>query len=251
METPFCPFVHTLSPDSPFHTPACDQGTKGQKSGSTYSDGSRHVIPNPGQVFTACRSLRNAWTAQPIFRLRERIMERRCFDCDFFQLEVRDTPELSEDDWDNGCAEGECHLNPPVLGPEIESQGETFRHFGEFPRVLVSDWCGQFQPRATCGHYVRPRWPLSRCSTEVGQQRGSHRDATRGRPGRRPWSRWFLPLGGQEVTSGGTVAVYHSLCCARPDFAGFFNGSPQLLLLREVLREILWQPAQTSGPLSR
>ncbi|MFV0445481.1 MAG: hypothetical protein ACK5Q5_18025, partial [Planctomycetaceae bacterium] len=74
-------------------------------------------------------------------------MERRCFDCDFFQLEGRDTQDLSEEDWNYGCAEGECRYQPPSLGVEIESQGETIRHYGEFPRVLVTDWCGQFQAR--------------------------------------------------------------------------------------------------------
>lgn len=76
-------------------------------------------------------------------------MTRCCFDCDYFQIDGKDIPEVAESDWDYGRAEGECHLNPPVLGPEIESQGETIRHYGEFPRVLVCDWCGQFQPRST------------------------------------------------------------------------------------------------------
>ena len=76
-------------------------------------------------------------------------MERRCFDCDFFQLEKRYTQELSEEDWEGGCAEGECRFNPPAIGPEIERADETFRHYGEFPRVLSSDWCGRFQSRRT------------------------------------------------------------------------------------------------------
>ena len=32
---------------------------------------------------------------------------------------------------------------------EIERDGDTFRCFGEFPKVLSNDWCGQFKPRAT------------------------------------------------------------------------------------------------------
>ncbi|MCA9111214.1 MAG: hypothetical protein KDA52_14780 [Planctomycetaceae bacterium] len=76
-------------------------------------------------------------------------MTRCCFDCDYFQIDGKDIPEVAESDWDYGCAEGECRLGPPVLGPEIEQNGETIRHYGEFPRVLVCDWCGQFQPRST------------------------------------------------------------------------------------------------------
>lgn len=76
-------------------------------------------------------------------------MQRCCFDCDFFHIEGKDVSELTEADWHGGCVEGECHFNPPVLGPEIERNGDTFRCFGEFPKVLSSDWCGQFQPRAT------------------------------------------------------------------------------------------------------
>ncbi len=74
-------------------------------------------------------------------------MPRCCFDCDFFHIEGHDVSELTEADWQGGCAEGECRFHPPVLGPEIERDGDTFRCFGEFPKVLSSDWCGQFQPR--------------------------------------------------------------------------------------------------------
>ena len=74
---------------------------------------------------------------------------RCCFDCDFFQIDGKEVSEMNEGDWADGCAEGECRFNPPVLGPEIERNGESIRLYGEFPKVLVTDWCGQFRPRAT------------------------------------------------------------------------------------------------------
>lgn len=55
---------------------------------------------------------------------------------------------MTEVDWAEGCAEGECRLNPPTIGPEIERNGESIRLYGRFPKVLVTDWCGQFKPRA-------------------------------------------------------------------------------------------------------
>ena len=76
-------------------------------------------------------------------------MQRCCFDCDYFEIEGKDVSAMTEADWQDGCAEGECRFNPPVLGPEIERDGDTFRCFGEFPKVLSSDWCGQFKQRAT------------------------------------------------------------------------------------------------------
>lgn len=76
-------------------------------------------------------------------------MQRCCFDCDFFQLDNRLTQDLTEDDWNDGCAEGECRFGPPALGPEIERNGESIRLFAEFPRMLVSDWCGKFRMRST------------------------------------------------------------------------------------------------------
>ena len=76
-------------------------------------------------------------------------MTRCCFDCDYFQIDGKDVPEVSESDWDEGRAEGECRLGPPVLGSEIERNGESIRLLGKFPKVLVTDWCGQFRPRPT------------------------------------------------------------------------------------------------------
>lgn len=76
-------------------------------------------------------------------------MPRCCFDCEYFQIEGKAPSQMIEADWDNGCAEGECRINPPALGPAIRRDGEATRHLGEFPKVLVCDWCGQFKPRAT------------------------------------------------------------------------------------------------------
>jgi hypothetical protein len=75
-------------------------------------------------------------------------MLRCCFDCDYFQIDGKEFSEIAEGDWDGGRAEGECRFGPPVIGPEIERHGESIRLLGEFPRVLVTDWCGQFRPRS-------------------------------------------------------------------------------------------------------
>lgn len=75
-------------------------------------------------------------------------MQRCCFDCDYFQLDKYLGQEHTEADWDLGRAEGECRFNPPVIGPEIERDGESVRLYGEFSLVLATDWCGQFQSQA-------------------------------------------------------------------------------------------------------
>ncbi len=74
-------------------------------------------------------------------------MQRCCFDCDYYQIDNKEVSDLTDDDWQGGCAEGECRFNPPVLGEEIERNGDKYRSYGEFPKVLSSDWCGQFRPR--------------------------------------------------------------------------------------------------------
>lgn len=66
-------------------------------------------------------------------------MPRCCFDCDYFEIEGKDITAMTEDDWHGGCGEGECRFNPPVLGPEVERDGDTFRCVAEFPKVLSSD----------------------------------------------------------------------------------------------------------------
>lgn len=76
-------------------------------------------------------------------------MERCCFDCEFFQIDNNDVGELTELDWDLGRATGECRHSPPIVGDLSNSNGEEFRAFGEFPKVFVTEWCGQFQPRNT------------------------------------------------------------------------------------------------------
>ena len=43
------------------------------------------------------------------------------------------------------CLEGQCHAELPVLGQMLKDrQGDPFRDFGEWPKVLASDWCGHF-----------------------------------------------------------------------------------------------------------
>ena len=82
------------------------------------------------------------------FPLLDQTMQRCCFDCNFFELDNGIARGHTESDGAAGHTEGECRFNPPVLGPEIERDGETIRLYGEFPLVLGTDWCGRFQPRA-------------------------------------------------------------------------------------------------------
>ncbi len=63
-----------------------------------------------------------------------------CIDCRFFKPEGMDTP------YDHDHVEGECRRHVPMLGVMLtDRHGEEFRHFGEWPRVLGCDWCGDYQ----------------------------------------------------------------------------------------------------------
>lgn len=69
--------------------------------------------------------------------------EPLCFDCRFFVPEGSFHNELTEDQWDE-CLEGECHVAPPVLGQMLKDRhGDPFRDFGEWPKVMASDWCAK------------------------------------------------------------------------------------------------------------
>ena len=70
-----------------------------------------------------------------------------CFDCWFFIPEGRRFNDLTEDQWDD-CMEGECHAGVPKLGQMLtDRHGDPFRDFGEWPKVMASDWCGKLEPR--------------------------------------------------------------------------------------------------------
>jgi hypothetical protein len=72
-----------------------------------------------------------------------------CFDCRYFRMVGRDDPEeLVESDWKDGCCEGECRRHPPQVGKLARDlHGDEFRQYGDFPKILGSDWCGEFAPR--------------------------------------------------------------------------------------------------------
>ena len=48
-----------------------------------------------------------------------------------------------------GDSEGECHRKSPRPGPVDNKKfnGKTLRNFGEWVKVMASDWCGEFEPR--------------------------------------------------------------------------------------------------------
>jgi len=73
---------------------------------------------------------------------------RCCFDCDFFMPSgIADASELKESDWKTGAEDGECRRHPPHLGPMVKTKNDEFRHYGEWPRVMFCEWCGEFCPR--------------------------------------------------------------------------------------------------------
>jgi len=68
-----------------------------------------------------------------------------CFDCKFFH--VVSGKELTEDDWREDL-DGECRRHTPALGEIITRQdGDEERWYGEWPRVMAGNWCGEFEPR--------------------------------------------------------------------------------------------------------
>jgi len=84
-----------------------------------------------------------------------------CFDCRFFVPEGKWRNDLTSDQWDD-CMEGECRAGLPALGQLLtDLQGETFRHFGKWPKVMASEWCGAFTLResSNTANDVAPRSP--------------------------------------------------------------------------------------------
>ncbi|MBI1367150.1 MAG: hypothetical protein GC162_00700 [Planctomycetes bacterium] len=66
-----------------------------------------------------------------------------CVDCRHFEPYGRIDPDAPLDPY----AEGECRRQCPALGPMItDRHGDEFRHFGEWPKVLACDWCGEYTP---------------------------------------------------------------------------------------------------------
>ncbi|TET32868.1 MAG: hypothetical protein E3J72_18740 [Planctomycetota bacterium] len=77
-------------------------------------------------------------------------MERCCYDCDYFYSSV----ELTGKEQCIDHVEGECRRQPPVVGDYFKGSGDedTDEHgFGEFPKVLGADWCGEFVKREGSG----------------------------------------------------------------------------------------------------
>ena len=70
-----------------------------------------------------------------------------CFYCVYFVPDPLQHSDPDPGQWDE-CLEGECHRHVPRLGVMLKDRnGDSFRHFGEWPKVAAGDWCGEFKPR--------------------------------------------------------------------------------------------------------
>ena len=68
-----------------------------------------------------------------------------CWHCRFFEPP---NPEVLNQPWTDETLSGECRLHPPQVGDLLHRGTEDEeRWFGNFPRVMAGDWCGQFWPR--------------------------------------------------------------------------------------------------------
>jgi len=76
------------------------------------------------------------------------IMSPFCIDCRYFVPDGQFHNDLSEAEAaSNQERDGECRRCPPVLGQLLtDRHGDTFRHYGEWPRVMGCDGCGEFEP---------------------------------------------------------------------------------------------------------
>jgi hypothetical protein len=78
----------------------------------------------------------------------------RCFDCRFFVPDGRThSCEIQESDWKKGTCEGDCRRRPPHLGDIVpQKDDDLWRTYCIWPRVLATDWCGEFKPRELEAH---------------------------------------------------------------------------------------------------
>ncbi len=100
-----------------------------------------------------------------------------CFDCVHFTPGGTRRNDLTEEQWDE-CLEGECHRHTPHLGPVFKDRdGDTYRHFGQWPRVMAGDWCGEFESRYKATRDSGARTPhVGPCSNiSCGAEKGCAR----------------------------------------------------------------------------
>jgi len=71
-----------------------------------------------------------------------------CIDCRYFAPKDRFHNDLDEEEAASPeLMDGECRRCPPVVGELLtDRHGDTFRHYGEWPRVMGCDGCGAFEP---------------------------------------------------------------------------------------------------------
>ncbi len=79
------------------------------------------------------------------------INEITCFDCCYYSPGEYGCPSYYHDqqigEFDES-AEGICRRHTPRHGETItQHNGDEFTCFAEWPKVMASDWCGEFKPR--------------------------------------------------------------------------------------------------------
>ena len=75
----------------------------------------------------------------------------RCFECRFYSPGDYGCP-MDEEDIEippegDDCLPGVCRRHPPLLGELVEKAeyAELWRSYGEWPKVMACDWCGDFE----------------------------------------------------------------------------------------------------------
>jgi hypothetical protein len=149
-------------------------------------------------------------------------MVSRCFDCRFFcSLDGVRADDLPGANDDGGCMQGECRRDTPVVG-RFCGEDEAFEYdYGQWPLVLICDWCGRFEPCDRARHSADTSRHVCARSNISGVVQQGYDPAPGANVGVQPTQLHktngsFLAV--VTVTAAGTVAVLDTVCFACPVF---------------------------------
>lgn len=82
-----------------------------------------------------------------------------CLDCRYFVPEGRLHNDLDEEEAARpDRVDGECRRYCPTLGQMLtDRHGDGFRHYGEWPKVMGCDSCGEFRPHERAAQHAPRR----------------------------------------------------------------------------------------------